>query len=131
MLVPDRLTRAARTDDKETPLMIVCIPVVGDGQTGGGWGKAHRVALATVTDGAVTDWQEIEVGWDVAHDSGPEGTHHARIARFLIDQHVDVVVAGHMGEPMVRMLGKLKIRTVLGAEGDARAAVLAAAAQLA
>ncbi len=111
--------------------MIVCIPVVGDGQTGGGWGKAHRVALATVTDGTLTDWQEIEVAWDVAHDAGPEGTHHARIARFLMDHHVDAVVAGHMGEPMVRMVGKLKIRTVLGAEGDARDAVLAAAARLA
>ena len=107
--------------------MIICTPVTPDGQTGGGWGKAHRVALATVADGAITDWQEIDVGWDTAHDEGAEGSHHARIARFLIDNHVDVVVAGHMGPPMANTLGKMKIRTVLGVGGDARDVVLAAA----
>ena len=80
--------------------MIICTPVTPDGQTGGGWGKAHRVALATVADGAITDWQEIDVGWDTAHDEGTEGSHHARIARFLIENHVDVVVTGHMGPPL-------------------------------
>lgn len=109
--------------------MIVCITVTPDGQTGGGWGKARRVALATLTDGAITDWQEIDVGWDVAHDEGTEGSHHARIARFLIENKVDTVVAGHMGPPMVNTLDKMRIRTVLGVSGDARAAVLAAAVQ--
>lgn len=109
--------------------MIVCITVTPDGQTGGGWGKAHRVALATLTDDAITDWQEIEVGWDIAHDEGTEGSHHARIARFLIDNQVDTVLAGHMGPPMVNTLDKMRIRTVLGVSGDARAAVLAATVQ--
>jgi len=107
--------------------MIVCATVTDDGQVGGGWGKARRVALATVADGAISDWQEIDVRWDVAHDEGTEGSHHARIARFLIDNHVDVVVAGHMGPPMANTLGKMKIRTVLGVGGDARDVVLAAA----
>ena len=110
--------------------MIVCIPVTSDGQTGGGWGRAHRVALATEMAGQIADWHEIDVGWDTAHDEGTEGAHHARIARFLIDHHVDAVVAGHMGPPMARMLDTMGIRTSLGADGDARAAVLAALSAL-
>jgi len=106
--------------------MIVCIPVTDDGHVGGGWGRAHRVALVTIVDDSPLGWQEIEVGWDTAHDEGTEGSHHARIARFVIDHHVDAVVAGHMGPPMARMLDKLGIRTSVGAEGDARAAVQAA-----
>lgn len=108
--------------------MICCIPVTEDGRVGGGWGRAHRVALATVVDGAVLAWDEIEVGWDTAHDEGTEGSHHARVARFVREHHVELVVASHMGPPMATMLGKLGIRTVQGVAGDARAAVLAAAA---
>ncbi len=106
--------------------MIVCIPVSGDGQVGAGWGRARRVALATVTDGQLTGWDEVDVGWDVAHDQGHEGSHHARVVRFLREHAVDVVVAGGMGPPMQNTLGKLGVRTVLGVSGDARAAVLAA-----
>ncbi|PVU81481.1 hypothetical protein DDP54_16535 (plasmid) [Cellulomonas sp. WB94] len=106
--------------------MIVCITVSEDGRAGGGWGRAHRVALATTSDGTITDWRDVEVGWDTAHDEGTEGSHHARIARFLIDNHVEAVVTGHMGPPMSRMLGTMRIRTSFDADGDARAAVLAA-----
>jgi predicted Fe-Mo cluster-binding NifX family protein len=110
--------------------MIVCIPITADGRTDDGWGRAHRVALAAAQSGQITDWQEVDVGWDTAHDEGTEGSHHARIARFLIDHHVDAVVAGHMGPPMARMLQKMGVRTSLDAEGDARTAVLAAVGTL-
>lgn len=108
--------------------MIVCMPLAADGSVGGGWGRAPRVALASVTADGVEDWQVHDVAWDVLHDTGTEGSHHARVARFLREHGVQVVVAGHMGEGMARMLGKLGIRTVLGATGDARTAALAAAA---
>ena len=104
--------------------MIVCIPVTGGGQTADGWGRARRVALATELSGQITDWRELDVGWDTAHDEGTEGSHHARIARFLIEYKVDAVVAGHMGPPMARMLHTMGIRTSLDAHGDARAAVV-------
>lgn len=110
--------------------MIVCITVSEDGRAGGGWGRAHRVALATTSSGVITDWREVEVGWDTAHDEGTEGSHHARIARFLIDNHVDAVVTGHMGPPMARMLSTMGIRTAFDATGDARTAVLTALAEL-
>ncbi len=103
--------------------MIVCVPVTRDGQVGGGWGRAGRVAVAAVADGAVTRWEEFEVGWDRLHDEGSEGGHHARIARFLSEHGVERVVAGHMGPPMEQMLGRMGIAVRLGAEGDARQAV--------
>ena len=106
--------------------MIVCTTVNGD-QVGGGWGKAQRVAVASVEEGEVTSWEEIDVRWDIAHDEGAEGSHHARIVRFLREHDVEVVVAGHMGPPMQNTLAKLGIRVVIGASGEARSAVLAAA----
>jgi len=107
--------------------VIVCIPVSEDGQVGEGWGRARRLALATVDGGLITGWQEIDVDWLTTHDEGAEGSHHARVARFLSDHAVQVVVAHHMGAPMENLIRKMKIHPVLGASGDARAAVLAAA----
>jgi len=108
--------------------MIVCIPVTADGRTAPGWGRAQRLAFAATTAGEITDWQELEVGWNASHDEGTEGSHHARVARILLDHHVEVVVAEHMGPGMVRMLATMKIRTSLGAHGDAREAIVAAVA---
>jgi predicted Fe-Mo cluster-binding NifX family protein len=103
--------------------MIVCVPVTPDGQVDPRWGRAGRVAIAKLEGGRITAWDELAVGWDVLHDVGTEGGHHARVATFLRDNGVDVVVAGHMGPPMAQMLAKLKILARTGAQGDARAAV--------
>ena len=106
--------------------MIIAIPVDATDQVAHGWGRAPRVAIATVSDGVVTDWQVHDVGWDVAHDEGTEGSHHARVVRFLKDNAVEMVVAEHMGDGMVRTLGSMHLPVVLGAAGDARASVLSA-----
>ncbi len=103
--------------------MIVCVPVTPDGQVDPRWGRAPRVAVARLDDGTIASWDEHDVAWDVLHDVGTEGGHHARVARFLADHGVEVVVAGHMGPPMVQMLGKMRIIAKLGVEGDARHAV--------
>ncbi|MDR1807820.1 MAG: hypothetical protein LBR33_07930 [Propionibacteriaceae bacterium] len=103
--------------------MTVCaVNVVGD-QVGGGWGRAHTVAIVTIAAGQISDWTEYEVGWDVLHDAGPHGTHHGRIVRFLLEHHVDLIVTGHMGPPMVNTVNQLGITAVLGAAGPARALV--------
>ena len=107
--------------------MRVCIPVTGDGQIDPRWGRAARVAIAEVRDGQVADWQEHDVGWGELHDAGTEGSHHARVARFLREQRVEAVVAHHMGEGMRRMLDKMGLQVRLGAAGDARPAAVAAA----
>jgi predicted Fe-Mo cluster-binding NifX family protein len=106
--------------------VIVCVPVTPDGRVDSSWGRAPRVVVATVLGGDITAWDEHAVAWDVLHDVGTEGGHHARVAAFLKDHGVEVVVAGHMGPPMVQMLSKMRILARLGAQGDARAAVAAA-----
>jgi len=74
-------------------------------------------------DGVIDSWRETTVDWDSQHDQGTEGAHHARIARFLLDNRVDVVAAQHVGPGMQRMLASMGIRLVTGMTGDARAAV--------
>lgn len=108
--------------------MNVCVPVTDQGQVGHGWGRAPRVAVATVDGGQIQQWREFDVAWDRLHDEGSDGQHHARVARFLREHEVTVVLAGHMGAGMSRMLATMGIRTVLEAAGDARSQVLRATA---
>jgi predicted Fe-Mo cluster-binding NifX family protein len=111
----------------EALVMKVLVPVTADGQVDERFGRAPRVAIFAIEDGAVADSQVHEVGWDVLHDTGGEGAHHARVARFLIDEGVGAIAAGHMGPGMQHMLGRMEIRVLLDASGDAAAAALAAA----
>ena len=106
---------------------IVCVPVTADGQVDARWGRAARVALAEVRDGSLVGWQEFGVAWDRLHDETTEGGHHARIARFLQDNRVETVAAGHMGGEMVHMLERMGIHVHLGVDGDAREAAISAA----
>jgi predicted Fe-Mo cluster-binding NifX family protein len=107
--------------------VIVCVPVTPEGQVDPRWGRAAVVAVARLEGGRLAGWEEHAVAWDVLHDVAAEGSHHARVARFLQEQSVEVVVAGHMGPPMVQMLGRMRIVARLGVTGDARAAVEAQA----
>jgi predicted Fe-Mo cluster-binding NifX family protein len=104
----------------------VCIPVTEGDQVDPRWGRADRVAMADIKDGQIDGWEEIAVGWGELHDSAGEGEHHARIARFLREHRVQVVVAGHMGPPMQNMLAKMGVEVRLGAGGPAREAALRA-----
>jgi predicted Fe-Mo cluster-binding NifX family protein len=104
--------------------MIVCVPVTSTGEIDPRWGRAARVAVVEVRDGDLVRWEEFEVGWDQLHDVGTEGGHHARVAQFLQDHRIDVVVAGHMGGPMVQMLDRMGLEVQLGASGDAGRAVV-------
>ena len=106
--------------------MIVCLPVTDEGELDPSWGRAERVAVAEVGPDGILGWAEHDVGWGRLHDAGSEGSHHARIACFLLDHEVEAVVASHMGAGMEHMLGKMGIRVRLGAAGPAREAALAA-----
>ncbi|WP_407341653.1 NifB/NifX family molybdenum-iron cluster-binding protein [Pengzhenrongella phosphoraccumulans] len=98
-----------------------------DGQVDPRWGKADRIAVADVIEGEIKAWREFEVSWSTLHDEGTPGSHHARVVRFLKEHHIEIVVANHIGDGMVRMLATMSLPTHLGATGDARAAVLVAA----
>jgi predicted Fe-Mo cluster-binding NifX family protein len=100
---------------------IVCVPIGSDCRLGPSWGRADRVAVAIVSDDGIDDWQEFDVGWGTLHDSGTEGSHHARIARFLLEQSVEAVAAQHMGPGMTHMLAKMGLTVRLGEEGNAKA----------
>lgn len=108
--------------------MIVMTPVTEDGRSEARFGRAHWVAIARVADGEVADWQVHEVAWDVLHDEGGHGAHHARVMRFLKEQGVEAVVAAEMGPGMVRMLSSAKLPVWPASPGDAQASVLAAVA---
>jgi predicted Fe-Mo cluster-binding NifX family protein len=110
--------------------MIVCTPVTRDGLVDPRWGKADWVAVAEVVDGQISSWQQIEVSWSRLHDEGTPGSHHARVAAFLREHHVEAVVANHIGAGMVRMLDTMALPVHLGAEGNARVAVEAASRDL-
>ncbi len=110
--------------------MVVCVPVMSDGQVDPRWGRAARVAIVDVKDGVVAVWREFDVAWDDLHDVGTEGAHHARVASFLREQGVQVIAAHHIGPGMATMLGRMGLIVRLGASGDARQAALAAAASV-
>ena len=108
--------------------MRIAIPTTPDRAVDRSWGRASKVTIAQVENGALPEWTEFDVRWDEQHDADGEGAHHARIARFLLDEHVDRVAAHHMGQGMTTMLARMGIEADLGVTGDARAVALQIAA---
>ena len=106
--------------------MIVCAPITSEKEIDPRWGRADWVVLAEVVNGEITNWQEVEVGWSKSHDEGTDGSHHARVVKFLRDNSVGAVVAHHMGDGMLRMLKTMNIPVHLDASGDARQAIQSA-----
>jgi len=106
--------------------VIVATPVTEAGLSAAAWGKAHWIGVADVEDGQVHAWQIHEVAWDVSHDEGTHGSHHARIVRFLKEQGIQAVVVDHMGEGMQRVMHTMGIPLLPASPGDAQASVLAA-----
>ncbi len=112
--------------------MIILVPVTQDESVDARFGKAARVAVAQVSAGGVVEsWEEHDVRWDISHDVGAHGAHHANIVRFLREHQVTGVVAEHVGPPMLRTLGSMGVAVVLGASGPARTAVEQAVRQFA
>ena len=102
--------------------IIVCVPVTVEGLLDPRWGRADRVAVATVSQDGIDDWEEFDVGWGSLHDAGTAGSHHARVARFLREHGVEAVAAHHMGAGMTHMLEKMGLTVRLGETGSAREA---------
>ena len=92
-------------------MMIVLGP---NGFVSGGLGRAATVAVADAEAIYVHSWEEIAVGWDAAHDTQAEGSHHGNMVRFMQDHGIQIVIAGHVGEGMRVVLEKMGI-TFVGA----------------
>lgn len=108
--------------------MIACVAIRPDGSIDARWGRAERVAVAEISDGAICHWEEVAVNWGALREQGSDRRHHARIARFLRERDVQLVLAEHMGGGMLRMLETMGITVRLNTSGGARTAVEAAAA---
>ena len=107
--------------------MVIAAAVDPDGRVGHSWGKAQSVVVATVVDDQVGDWRPYEVSWDLLHDEGTPGAHHARVGTFLKTHEVDMVLVDHIGDGMRRMLSSMGVELREGITGDAREAMRAAA----
>lgn len=118
---------SGQREDDDT-VMKVLTPVNPDGSSGGHFGKAHWVAVGNIENDQLVDWDVHEVAWDVSHDSGSHGSHHARVISFLKDHHIEYVVAAGMGQGMARMLDSAKVAVLPATAGDAKRSVLAAVA---
>ncbi|MGI5950784.1 MAG: NifB/NifX family molybdenum-iron cluster-binding protein [Brooklawnia sp.] len=108
--------------------MILTVPVTPEGVVSSHFGKATRMAVGEVNDGQLVNWQVHEVGWDVLHDEGGGGQHHARIVRFLKEQGVQRVLFSGMGASMQNTVAKMGLELVKVGPLDAREAVVQAAA---
>ncbi len=107
--------------------MIVAAAVEPDGSVSHTWGKARSVTVATVESGRIIDWHPYEVCWDLLHDEGTSGSHHARVVTFLRTHDVEMVLVDHVGDGMRRMLSSMGVELREGVRGDAREAMRAAA----
>lgn len=102
--------------------MIVGVTTTPDGAVGGGLGRAQTMAVADVRDGEIAAWTEVAVGWGDLHGSEPEGTHHARIVRFVREHGLECVVTSGLGDGMRTTMAKLGVVVRTDLVGEARAA---------
>lgn len=113
--------------DPDAVTLRLCAPLAEDGTINGRWCQSNRVAVADVREARITAWQEFDVGWERLHDEGPHEAHHDRMAAFLRDRGVNVIVVDHIGTCLRATLLKLDIAVHPGARGPADSAMVTAA----
>jgi predicted Fe-Mo cluster-binding NifX family protein len=106
--------------------MLICVAVADEGLMDPRWGRAERTAVAEVEGDTICGWEEFAVSWGTLRQSSSERAHHARVARFLRQHRIELVVARHMGEDMRDMITGMGITVRLGATCEARQAVVMA-----
>lgn len=107
--------------------MKIAVTLAADSDTLTGLGRAPRIAVAETASGEIVSWNVQTVAWDIAHDQGPEGSHHARIVTFMRELGIEAVLAAHVGPGMVAVLDKMGLAILQPSTNDARQALLDAA----
>lgn len=89
--------------------MNVMLPVNADGTVELRFGRAHFVAVAEFDGDQLTNWTVDEVNWDVLHDEGTHGHHHARMVRYIKEHNVERIGFVGMGQSMMNTLNKANV----------------------
>ncbi|TCS83687.1 NifB/NifX family molybdenum-iron cluster-binding protein [Tepidibacillus fermentans] len=117
--------------------MKVAVAVLPNGKVNTHFGRANKLALATIENGQITKWEEVAVPFaethgnhDHHHDHDHEHHHHAPghhegIKNWLVDHEVDMVLLDHAGPGMQKVMSETDIKIVVGAKGNAKEAVQA------
>lgn len=126
--------------------MKLALAVLPNGRINPHFGRAKKVAVATVENGRIVAWEEVEAAFAEHHPgshhehgahhhdvqtaqgegrvrSGEWSKHQTAIKDFLVQHGVDVLILEHAGPGIARVLEETDIRVVTGARGDAREAV--------
>ncbi len=122
-------------------MMKVAVAVLPNGNINAHFGRANKLAIATVEEKQIAGWEEIEVPFasthgehnhDHEHDHNHNHEHHQHapvhresIKDFLVNHHVNVVLLEHAGPGMQLVQEQTDIKIVVGAQGDAKSAIQA------
>lgn len=123
--------------------MKVAVAVLPNGMINAHFGRANKLAFATIENDQITNWQEVDVPFedthgdhDHHHDHNHDHEHghghhhhspghHEGIKNFLVDSQVDVVLLDHAGPGMQKVMNETNIKIVVGAKGSAKDSVQA------
>lgn len=121
----------------------VAIAVLPNGMINAHFGRANKLAVATIENGQITKWEEVDVPFaethgdhdhhdhDHDHDHGHEHHHHHApghhegIKNVLVQSGVDMVLLDHAGPGMQKVMNETDIKIVVGAKGNARESIQA------
>ena len=124
--------------------MRVAVAVLPNGMINAHFGRANTLAIATIENKTVANWEEVKVPFEETHgDHGHHDHHHDHdhdhdhhhhhhqpghhegIKNLLVAQNVDMVLLDHAGPGMQKVMDETEIKIVVGAKGNAQDAVQA------
>lgn len=128
-------------------IMKVAVAVLPNGMVNAHFGRANKLAFATIENKQIISWEEVAApfaethGHDHHHEhehgyhhhdhdhNHEHGHHHQAIKNFLVEHQVDLVLLDHAGPGMQKVINETDIKIVIGAKGNAKDAVQALADQ--
>ncbi|MFV9510867.1 NifB/NifX family molybdenum-iron cluster-binding protein [Tepidibacillus sp. LV47] len=123
--------------------MKVAVAVLPNGMVNTHFGRANRLALATIENGQITKWEEVDVPFAQTHgdhdhhhdhhdhhhhhdhEHHHHHAHHENIKNWLVEHGIDMVLVDHAGPGMQKVINETNIKVIVGAKGNAREVVQA------